>query len=57
MFFFVIFVSLWLNRQLFCVVDALPSAMLFDNAMEAAEIKRKGSWRRETIGVCPRQSV
>jgi hypothetical protein len=41
MFFFVIFVSLWLNRQLFCVLDALPSAMLFDNAVEAAEIKMR----------------
>ena len=41
MFFFVTFVSLWLNRQLFCVADALPSVVVSDNAVEAAEIKMR----------------
>ena len=41
MFFFVAFVSLWFNRQLFCVADALPSMVLSDNAVEDYEIKTR----------------
>ena len=41
MFFFVTFVSLWFNRQLFCVADALRSVVLSDNAVEDYEIKTR----------------